>query len=777
MDQKQHTTEEKGRPIPRMPRPHFEQNLIDFHRLGNLLLAKGWIIAAVACAIFLAAVAYVVWTPRTYESRAVIQVQQEAQKVVNIANVSEDKPETTDYLNTVVQAFSSRDLMLRVIQSTGLDKDPEFAPPQPDGTPYTELDLASRMSRKVKIALRRGTRLVDITAFDSNPVMAEKIAGAFVKEFLRESFAQRRSLSRVANEFLQDEAQQLKTKLEDAERKLQAYREENNAVSLEERQNITVEKLRDLNTAVTEATTSRLKLEADLEQFKRVGPNNVEELLRIDSISKLPEVALIRDRLFRMENAISALEKRYFPKHPRHIAAMIRLAQLKEAMAETLAKAGDSLARDYESAREAEDKLGRSLKDQEQIALELNRLAIPYNVLQRDVESDRALFESVTLRLKETYITQGIDNPPFRLIEEPLVASFPSKPRKKVILGLALVLGVTLGVCGVIGLDTIDSSLRTVDEAESYLGLPSLATIPDRPDTKIIDAARKMLGKRDLRPASAAGPFRGVSPKESGVNGSDPTRERTRTESDSNPLILVEDPHSEQSEAFRTLRASISLLGKESEYRSFLFASAVPSEGKTFTALNFASSVAQQGFKTVIIDADLREPRLNRDLLDEAGDVPGLTDVLSGQIELKDALKSTWHDNLVLLPAGHRAPDPAHLLDNHEFGRILEELLRHFERVVIDSPPVNAVSDALLIGADAHATCLVVRAGKTPKKAILRALHQLENANAKVAGFIFNRLPAGGRSSGYYYYSYGGRYTKNGAHKQPEAHSSSSSLS
>jgi len=765
MDHKERNSTEQGRPRLRTPLPHFERDFIDFHRLGNLLLAKAWIIAAVACFIFLAAVAYVVWAPKTYESRAVIQVQQEAQKVVNIADVSEDKPETTDYLNTVVQAFTSRDLMLRVMRSTGLDKDPDFAPPRSDGTPYTELDLASRMSNKVKVALRRGTRLVDITAFDSNPAVAQKIAGAFVKEFLRESFAQRRSLSRVANEFLQDEAQQLKTKLENAERKLQAYREENNAVSLEERQNITVEKLRELNTAVTEATTSRLKLEADLEQFKRIGPNNVEELLRIDSISKMPEVALIRDRLLKTENAISALEKRYLPQHPRNIAAMIRLAQLKEALADTLARSGDTLAREYEAARETEDKLDRSLKDQEQMALELSRLAIPYNVLQRDVESDRALFESVTLRLKETYITEGIDNPPFRLIEEPLVASFPSKPRKKIILGLALVLGIALGVCVVIGLDTIDTSLRTVDEAESYLELPALATIPDRPDTKIMDAARKMLGKRDIRPPNVAN-LNGASPK------------RTIAKSDSTPLVLVEDPHSEQSEAFRTLRTSISLLGKESEYRSFLFSSAIPSEGKTFVSLNFACSLARQGLKTVIIEADLREPRLKRDLLDEAGgDIPGLTDLLSGHIELKDALRSTRHDNLVLLPAGHRAPDPAHLLDNDEFERVLEELLRHFDRVVIDSPPVNAVSDALLIGAYAHATCLVVMAGKTPKKAILRALHQLEKANAKVAGFIFNRLPVGGRSAGYYYYSYGGRYTKNGSHKQSEAHSSSSSLS
>ena len=399
---------------------------------------------------------------------------------MNIANVSEEKPETSDYLNTVVQAFSSRKLMLRVIRSSGLDKDPLFAPPKKDGSPYSEIELADRMSRKVDVSLRRNTRIVDITVSDTNPERARTLAATFVKEFLREIFEQRRALSRIANEFLQDEADELQAKLEQAERKLQAYKEENKAVSLEERQNIIVEKLRELNTAATEAKNSRLRIEADLAQVKRIGSANVEGLLRIGSVSKIPQVALIREQLLKAENQFAAMKKSLLPRHPKYIAAQTAIANLKEALSDALSKAGDTLAREYEAAQEAEDKLAQSLQEQEQRAMELNKVAIPYNVLQRDVASDRALFESITLRLKETHITGGIDNPVFRVIEEPLVASYPSKPRKKLILALALVLGLTLGAGTVVGLDAIDSSLRTVDEAESYLELPALASIPDR---------------------------------------------------------------------------------------------------------------------------------------------------------------------------------------------------------------------------------------------------------------------------------------------------------
>ena len=762
MDQQEQNFSFQGNPGQRIPQ--FAGDLIDFDRLANLLRAKAWFIGTMACASLLAAVAYLIWAPKIYVSRAVIQVPQESRKVFNISDESGDKPETLDYLNTVVQAFTSRNLMLRVVRTTCLDKDPSFAPPRKDGYPYSDVELANRMAEKVGISMRRGTRLVDIMVFDQNAKLGQKLAITLVKEFLRESFQQRRTLSHLANEFLQEEAQELKAKLEQAEGKLQAYRRENKAVSLEERQNIIVEKLKELNTTVTEAKTSRLRIEADLDQLKKIHPENVEELLRIGSVSKIPQIALIREQLLKAETVFATFKKRYGQLHPKYVEALTGVTNLKESLADAVSKADDILTREYQAAREAEEKLEQSLHEQEQKAMELNRIAIPYNVLQRDVESDRALFESINLRLKETQITEGFDNPPFYVIEDPLVASSPSQPRRKLILAFSLALGVALGVGVVIGRDAIDSSLRTVDEAESYLELPALASIPCRRNGQLVDSARKMVKEWNL----SAGSRRLKEKSRRSVNDSEIPKKQAGKD-DRDPFILVKEPSSEQAEAFRTLRASVSLLGKKSPCRSFLFTSAIPSEGKTFTALNFASSIAQQRFRTVIVDADLRKPRLQSDLLDDAGDIVGLTDLLRGRIALDDALRPTKHDGLVLLPAGSLASDPSKLLDNEEFGRICERLLSGHDRVVIDSPPISAVSDALLIAAYVHATCLVVGAGKTPKRAIRRALLQLENAGAHVAGFIFNRLPVAGASAGYYYYRYGKRYAKRGT-DESEAH-------
>lgn len=734
--------------------------VIDFERLLNLLRARAWLVIVVAVVFFAAAFAYALRSPKIYESRALIQVEQASQNVVDIDDIARENPQTTDFVNTVVQALTSRKLMLRVVKATGLDHNPEFAPPRSNGGKYTDIELADRLASKVSAKLRRGTRLIELTVEDKNPELAQKIAFSIVREFLRENFDQKLALSRVANEFLQEESEKLKAKLETSERKLQAYREQNKAVSLEERQNIIVEKLRELNTKVTEAKSKRLQLEADIEQLKRVEKANVDELLSINSVSQLPHVAVIREQLVSAEAELAALKDRYLPKHPKYIAGVTRIANLKQALDSEVKQAGETLSRLYEASRESEMKLETALQEQEERALELDKVAIPYNVLQRDVESDRALYESVTKRLKETAITQGVEQPPFRIIEEPMVPSAPAKPRVKVILAAGLLLGVMAGVGLVFVLDLLDHSLRTVDEAESFLDLPALAAIPEKRIETVLNQVGEAIREKKLSkiPQEIAG--KGVvEPVRKFLNAREAAAQAKR-----HPLVFIEDPASLQAEAIRTLRTSLSLLGKQETRRTFLFASSIPEEGKTFTSLNFAHSLAQQGLRTVIIDADLRKPRLKSDLLPEEGDISGLTNYLSGTATLTEVVKKTPYENLFLLPGGHRAPNPAELLNEDDFQKMLDELLKSYDRIVVDTAPVNAVSDVLLIANCIQTTCLVVHAGRTPKKAVLRAVRQLQKTGARLGGFVFNRLPVGGQSAGYYYYYYGGDYAKNGVY-------------
>ena len=693
---------------------------IDFRRIYHTLLRRWWVIALFTGIITISTTGYVMRLPKIYESRAVIQIQQQEKQVVKIENVNDENLSAQDLLNTIVESLTSRKLMLRVVEASQLRQNPSFV--QPGSTP-TEIQLADKMRAKVRVQLRKGTRLIDIIVEDTDPVIARDLASSLVAQFLRENIDQRVSVSQVASDFLTQEAEKLKKKLEESELKLQTYKEEKQAVSLEDRQNIIVSRLGELSSKVTEAKGTRLRLEADIEQLRMVNSENVEELLRIGSVAAIPQVAEARQELMAAKTDFASIQERYGEKHPKHISAVTRMAALEKTLKESVSKAGDILNRQYESSVQTEAKLNTALKEQESAALELNKISIPFNVLQRDVETDRALYEAVIARMKETGLTAKLEQIPYTLVEEPLIPSRATKPDRKKIIAIAFAFSLLASIGGVLLLDGLNTSFRTVDDAENSLHLPALAGVPNHKPIQVKKA------------------------------------NRTGTQRDQYPIASIEAPASTLAEAYRTLRVSLSMLGPESERRVLLFVSAIPGEGKTYTSLNTAACLAQQGLKTLIIDADLRRPSLHKALLDSKDSPAGLTDFFSGNSPLEKTFQPTTIANLFLIPAGSRAPNPAELLASANLTGLFEELLKTFDRVVIDTAPVNAVSDTLVIAPHAHKTILVIQSGKTPRKAVLRGVHLLRKAGAKFAGFALNRLPTG-RTASYYYYYYGDKYEK-----------------
>jgi succinoglycan biosynthesis transport protein ExoP len=737
---------------------------VDFSRIFYVLLRRWWMIALFVGVTMIAALGSLLTQPKIYESRAVLQVQQEEQRVLNVEDVNQANPSSPDFINTVVEALTSRNLLLRVVKANNLAENPDFA--RPRDTPYSDIELANLMSKKVKVSSRRNTRLVDIRVEDEDPVLARDIAASFVREFLRENFTQRMTVSRVATDFLQEEAQKLKTKLEESERKLQAYKQQNQAVSLDERQNIIVDQLKEINTKVTEAQSERVRLESDIEQVRAIGAGNVEEALRIGSVGAIPQVAETRSQLTEAETELAALQDRYLHKHPKHIAATKKIESLRQALAANVAKAGDILRRQYEAALQTELKLQGALDQQEQSALDLNDLAIPFNVLQREVESDRAMYEAVVLRMKETSVSSGIEQAPYTLIEEPMVPTRPVRPRVLRSLLLAFMLSSMLACAAVIAYDAMDSSLRSVDEAESALGLPSLAGVPDHRSTGL-NLLKEVLAREKEALPNRVDKVRRISERNNeGDRASSQDWQEVVSPAGPNgeakpsyPIATINDPASAIAESYRTLRANISMLGPEDTRRVLLFVSAIPEEGKTYTSLNTAAVLAQQGQSTLLVDVDLRRPSLHKALFGPGECPRGLTDIFSGNAALKDVIKSTHVENLHFLPAGTRAPNPAELLTSADLGALVRELGVRYDRVVFDSAPINAVSDTLILAPHVDQTILVVRSGKTPRRVVLRAVGLLRKAGAKLAGFVLNRLPTG-RTAGYYYYYYGDKYEK-----------------
>ena len=672
----------------------------DFHHLYHLLLSKAWVIILFVILSLGAAIGYLLWAPKIYESTAVIEVGQETPKVSNVQDFNTDNGANVNdsLLKTVEQALMSDTLLLHLVKTNGLDHDPLFAPPKKDGSAYVDTELVLRFKSKVNVKVRRGTRLIDVTVGNTDPKRAQQLAESMIKEFVSQSFEQELGLSDTARDFLQKEADGLKVKLQNAEQAVQKYREDHDAVSLEDKQNITVEKLKELNLQVTEAKNQRLKLEADLATIQEGKVKTPEDLLSLPSVAALPIVADLRKELADKEAVFKADSP---------------MVGLRQTLNRTLVAVRELVKKSYEAAKATEDKLSAALQEQEQAALELNKIAIPYHALVREVDADRALYESVLTRMKVTNVAKGIWENNIRVIESPFVPIKPAKPAKRKILVLALLGGGVLGCGLVVGRDITDTSIRSVDQAERFLGFPVLTSLPE--------SKRKNLSKESA---------------------------------------LTSDPASHEAEAFRSLRAALSLLGRDQCLRTILFTSANPGEGKTYCCLNYAVALAQLGLRTLLIDADLRRKNLSKLLLLNTR-APALTSCLSGRAAIADCCRPTGIENLCILGAGGRASKPAELLASGDLATLLKEALLHFDRIVLDSAPINPVSDTQLIVKHVQSVCLVVRARKTPRHAIVRACSLLAHAAHEPDGIVFNRI-ARRSPEGYYFSEYGHEYIKAG---------------
>src|ERR1700730_2897970 len=390
---------------------------LDFAHLSHLLLSKAWVIVLFVILGLAAAIAYLMWAPKIYESRAVLEVGQETARINNLQDFNNGEDlSTAEALKTIEQALLSETLLLQVVKANGLDKDPSFAPPKKDGSAYLDTELADRFKSKVDVKVRRGTRLIDVFVGDTDPKRAQHFAESMVREFVNQSFDQNLGLSATASDYLRQESDHLKAKLQDAEEAVQRFREDHNAVSLEDKQNIIVEKLKELNLKVTAAKSERLKLEADVAAIKQGKARTPEELLTLPSVANLPVVTALRQELADKESKFKAESQ---------------LRGLQQSLNRTLVNVGNMVVKSYEAAKNTEDKLAAALQEQEQAALELNKIAIPYNALVREVETDRALYESVLTRMKVTDVAKGIWANGVRVVETPFVAAGPSKPAKQ----------------------------------------------------------------------------------------------------------------------------------------------------------------------------------------------------------------------------------------------------------------------------------------------------------------------------------------------------------
>ncbi len=700
-------------------------SISDLHGVIRLLLDKSWLIVSCLVLALLAAAVYVERAPRVYAATTTVQVEQADAKVVKVEQVVSEDMRSQETLNTVAQKLSNLALLTQVLEENHL-LPPEGTVVTNGSKTVTRENIISQFEQNVKTSLRRNTRLIDITVRNTDPGLAARLANSLVKNYLGQDALVQSSVNEEAGVFLRQEADRLKKKLEASDQALQDYRKQVGSVSLEQSQDVITPRLQDLNERLTQSKASLVQAQGSYQDSLKMS-TNTEDLLAYPQIAAEPDMVQISTDLARLENDFAVIRQRYREAHPKYILAASSLAGLKGQLAANALKARariqESLRIAYQNVLTAKQGLEAQMQEVETNAMKLSDSAVRFNVLTRELRSDQALFDSVIGRLGETSVAGKITAERIRVIQPALVPELPASPKIKLIFALALFGGLAVGLGISFVLNSMDTSFRTVDEVEHYLALPVLGAIPKLP----------------------------------------------KTEGKGNDLAAAQDSNSPNAEVFRTLRATLSMLGRENDRKTYLFTSSLPGEGKTFTSVNYAVSLAQQGLRTLLVDIDLRRPMIEKFFLGKTSRLPGVTDYFLGRKKF-DELCQPHQDvpKLFWMAAGSSVPNPSELLTSADFQKLLSEGLAHYDRIVIDTAPILPVSDTLLLAGKVQTVVLVVQACKTSRKAVERSVQLLKNASAPTGGVVLNLLPKR-RLSGYYYsyhHGYGyGNYGKKEADK------------
>jgi succinoglycan biosynthesis transport protein ExoP len=581
------------------------------------------------------------------------------------------------------------------------------------------------------------SRLMDVTFEATSPDLAAQIVNSHIKNFIEQNRRSRFEATTAATSWLTDQLDELRVKMKNSEDARLVYERKNQIWQLDDKQNITTQRLSEISRQLIEAQGERMKKQA-LYDFARNGDADVVPQIR-DSVSV--------QELIRKHSEISgqyadALNQ-YGPNYPRVIRLQAQLKELDQNLEREKKSVVARLESDYHEAQQREELLARTLDQQKVEANQMAERMVQYNILKRDAEANKALYDGLLTKLKEAGISSALQSSNIRVVDWAMIPSSPSRPAR----ARNIALGFLVGLVGGIGLallrEYMDNTVKTPDDIETLARLPSLAVVPSFTDSK-----KDRTRSKSKIMSSLSGNGHGT------------------------PVELVAQhlPKSQMSEAFRALRTALLLSQPDHPPQVILVTSALPREGKTTAAANLAVTLAQLGDKTLLIDGDLRKPGIGRLLNLGTGKYAGLSSYLAGVSSLD--LVTVQHPaipNLSAIPTGPLPPNPADLLSSHKLADAIAELRSKYKFIVLDSPPIMAATDAVILSVQADGVLLVVRSGETPKEAFTRTRDLLISVKCRLLGVVLNAVDS---SAPDYYYSY--RYYPYaygyGGHDTSEAH-------
>ncbi len=632
--------------------------------------------------------------------------------------------DSDNYIETEAKILTSETLALQTIRSTGLASHPEYSSGDGSSEALASGSLANHKRPPElgaflgSLSVRRvpNSRLLDVTFESTDPQLAARVVNAHIENFREENFRSRYQAIAQASSWLADQLDELKVKVQRSEDARLEYERKNQIWELDDKQNITTQRLSDLNKELTDAQSERMKKQALYEFAKSGDPNSVPEM-RTD---------LVLQDLIKKRGDVNAQYAdglaQYGPNFPKVLRLQGQIKEMDLLIESQKKSIVEQMGNDFNAARQRELLLSQALDQQKAEANQMSQRLVEYNILKREAEANKTLYDGMLTKLKEANIAGALKSSNIRVVDPAMVPSHPSRPAKARNIALAFIVGLVGGIGLALLREYLDNTVKTPDDIETLARLPSLAVVPAFAETN-------GNGRRSL--------LKGVS-----TNGHDKRIE----------LVAQHLPKSQMSEAFRALRTALLLSQPDHPPQVILVTSALPREGKTTAAANLAVTLAQLGDRTLLIDADLRKPGVGRLLNLTDGKYAGLSSYLAGVSSLD--LVTIPHPaipNLAAIPTGPLPPNPADLLSSHKLADAIAELRTKFKFIVIDSPPIMAATDAVILSVQTDGVLLVVRSGETPKEAFTRARDLLVSVKCRMLGVVLNAVDS---SAPDYYYSY-----------------------
>ena len=764
------------------PNAETEVHLLDYWQAVRKRL---WLVVSLVVLITMLSVVYVARKPDIYQATARVQVNLE-----NNAELVGKSPyvfgPTNDpvYFNTQLQILVSPGLMRRVVKTLDLEHNPNFfrgnsiqkrstwqtikrmagfgsnEKPNPNSQPNNELELnnsvalasshedlaeAKRLSPYVGAILgglkvdpvkeTRGlykeTRLIDISFTHTDPEVASKVVNAIAETYVYNNLEKKSQTNATTGDFLQKRIAELQQQIRGDEERLVNYARNNQIISLDANQNTVVDRLATLNRQLVDAEKERIDAESRYNSAKAPGKADslvdADEKRLSDLESKLAELRQRRTLLL-VDATEEAPEIKELDPQIRELEAQVK--NLRNEKTSTLLT---NLETRFREALGKEQALRKSFEQQRSQTLTQNEAAINYRIIQQEIATNKTLLDNLLQRSKENDVIMASKPNNVSIIDYAIPPDGPVGPNRSRTVFMALCLSLGLGVGLALLLEYLDDSVHSTEDVERLLHLPALAVIPS------------MKGTGKYRLLAAAGSL----------------QKRNGDGVDRPELLLNVDGQSSLAESYRHLRTSVLLSTAGRAPKSLLVTSSLPGEGKTTTAVNTAITLAQTGSRVVVLDADMRRPRLRS--IFGFSERPGLSSILSSEITDEAMLATVSRDpttGLRVLTSGPVPPNPAELLGSEQMRRLLNVLEAVFDHIVIDSPPISSFTDGVLISSMVDGVLLVVHGGKSSRHVVRRSRQLLQDVGAKIFGVVLNKVNRG--SHDYYYYKryYGTRAYK-----------------